>query len=488
MKVKLLSLALMFALVAALFGAPAPAKAVGYGTAFVTSITYQNIGTDTAHLYVDFYPADGSAAINFPLPDLPANAGSSLYVGSVTTISAGFQGSAVMTSDQPMAAVLVQLPPASSSVKNRPLSSGMTNGAPSVLIATVLKNQFHTNTIFVVQNADTARNRVTVNLIPLSGAAITLPTVDLNPGQAKYYDLAQLPELNGFASFNGSATIDAVQLDGSGNPTTTPGSVVATSLELATATNANPDAVYAFEGTAEKATTIFMPTALCNAFGGQNSFYAVQNTSATNTAAVTVTYSSGATDTANIGPGQKASFAGCANGQNSNGFSGSATITSTQDIVAIGKVSGNGLSTAFLGFKSGATKIALPYIRWTESRWAPNGRQRAYIAIQNVSTTQTLAAGDVIVNYYDKNGALVGSHELPAMGPGAKANSNASMIPGFPDAAKEFGYYTDGTFGGSATVTTKAGVTAQLAVVVRVASNLNGTQLVAEDYNGIVIP
>jgi len=34
-----------------------------------------------------------------------------------------------------------------------------------------------------------------------------------------------------------------------------------------------------------------MPSALCNAFGGQNSAYAIQNTSTTNIAHVVVTYS-----------------------------------------------------------------------------------------------------------------------------------------------------------------------------------------------------
>jgi hypothetical protein len=177
-----------------------------------------------------------------------------------------------------------------------------------------------------------------------------------------------------------------------------------------------------------------------------------------------------------LAAGAKQSFNAC--DVNADGYIGSAVITATGDIVAMGKVFGGGLSTAFLGFNNGAAKVALPYVRWTTDHWFDGTRQRAYIAIQNVGAN--LAAGAVTVKYYDKTGTLVGTDTLGAIAAGGKVNSNAGNV-----GAAEFGYYADGTFGGSAVVEGPAG--AELAVIVRVQSRV-GASSVAEDYSGIAIP
>ncbi len=225
-----------------------------------------------------------------------------------------------------------------------------------------------------------------------------------------------------------------------------------------------------------------MPSALCKYTAAQQTTaYAVQNVSSV-PVQVTVKYSSGANDGPyTIDAGGKRSFDGCA--VNAPGFIGSAVIEATGgNIVAIGKVYGGGLYTAFLGFTSGASKVALPYIRYTQSGWTNGTRQRAFIAIQNVGTSD-LPAGAVSVKYYDKNGALVGTHTLGAIPVGGKVNSNASMIG---QAGNEFGYYPDGTFGGSAVVEGPQG--SQLAVVVRVQTYVSSTEVPGEDYTGIPIP
>ena len=108
----------------------------------------------------------------------------------------------------------------------------------------------------------------------------------------------------------------------------------------------------------------------------------------------------------------------------------------------------------------------LPYVRWTESQWTPGGRQRAYIAIQNVGATP---AGAVTVRHVDKNGDVVGTHSLPAIPSGGKVNSWAGLpeVTGNRAALNEFGY-AGGQFGGSVIVEGPAG--SQLVAVARVAS------------------
>jgi hypothetical protein len=149
-------------------------------------------------------------------------------------------------------------------------------------------------------------------------------------------------------------------------------------------------------------------------------------------------------------------------------------------IVAIGKVTGPAFTSASPGLTSGASKLALPYVRWSQTQYSTGDRQRTSIAIQNIGST-ALAAGAVTVKYYDKNGTLVGSHSLPAIPANAKVNSNPTNIG---SAGDEFGYYPDGTFGGSAVIEGPSG--SQLVALARVFSNTPAGE-VGEDYNGIPI-
>jgi hypothetical protein len=360
-------------------------------------------------------------------------------------------------------------------VKNRPLSNGFDGGADYVLIPTVLKNTFDTNSIFTVQNVDVDAADITLTFVPTTGASFDVVESDVPSNSAVYLDMGADTRITS-ASFNGSVQVRSVKAN-----TTTAGKVVATSLELSTKSNAS----YAFEGAMESASTIYMPSAFCKfgTGGAINSAYAVQNTG-TDPVDVTVTWSSGETDqvTGLVG-GAKASFPGCgldsANPTYASGFIGSAKIEAPGGtIVAVGKIGGNGLSTAFLGFPSGASIVALPYIRWTETNWFNGKGQQANIAIQNVGSAD-LAAGDVVVHYFDKDGNEVGSDSLGEIAIGAKVNSNPTKI-----GVTEFGFY-NGAYGGAAIVEGPAG--SELAVVVRIATYIGGGQSVGEDYSGIEI-
>ena len=477
MKVKLFSVIIILAI--ALAGIATPAVAQAYTTSFTTSITYQNVDTSaTTLLQIHFYASPTTATpITITRPTLAAGAGTSVYLGSLSEITGGFRGSAVMTSDRLLVATLVQVPQ-SDLVKNRPLSNGFFNGAPEVLIATVLKNTFNTNSIFSVQNTDSELNNITIKFYNTSATEVHSMTAALQPGASTQVDAGTIAALG--ASFNGSVVVTATR-DGGAD-----GNIVATSLELST----NGTGALAFEGVSGGAKKIYMASALCNAFGGQNSSYAVQNTDLATATSVTVAYSNGTSLTKSIGPGAKQSFVACDATGMPNGFVGSATITSTvTDVVAIGKVYGLGLSTGFLGDFSGAPKLALPYVRWSQTQFDSGVRQRAYVAIQNVGSA-SIPANALKIEYKDKNGAVVVEHIFnSAIAVGAKVNSTPYITSN--PAAAEFGYYTDGTFGGSAVVTCNTTLAPDCAVVAvaRIASKVPAfNQTVAEDYNGIPVP
>ena len=105
----------------------------GYDTKFASAITYQNVSGSAAHVVFNFYNEKSGTSVQVER-DLPAGAGSSLAVAGLSgaeALPANFMGSAVLSSDQPVVATLVQIPqPNTSTVKNRPLSNGFSAGAP----------------------------------------------------------------------------------------------------------------------------------------------------------------------------------------------------------------------------------------------------------------------------------------------------------------------------------------------------------------------
>ena len=458
----------------------ASAQQPAYSTPFVTAITYQNVGSGTATIQFQFYNEKSGTAINVTRT-LNAGASDSMFVGGLTgseALPSNFLGSAVLGSNQPIVATLVQVPQ-SSTVRNRPLSNGFSTATPNVLLATVLKNQFNTTSKFSIQNTDSVPVDITLQIYDAtnpSAPPYTFTETNIPPGAAKYYDMGTLSGLPG--SLNGSATVSAVR-----SGTSTPANIVGSVLELST----NSVQATAFEGVSAGANTVYVATALCQLAGtNASTAYAVQNvgTAPTN---VTVTYSpGGATQTKNIQPGAKASFLAC--DVNSPNYSGAATLTSGQPIVVIAKAfAAPSFSTAFLGEAQGASKLALPYVRYTSNaNFATGTRQRAFIAIQNVGTS---TVNNVTVSYRDKLGNVIGTHTIPSIAPGAKANSNATLATG--DSAKllEFGNpeaNPGGGFGGGAVIEGPTG--SQLIAVVRIQTfDPNTGASVAEDYNGIPI-
>lgn len=473
MKNLLISLLIMSMILLTL-GSYTPAQAAAYGTQFTTSITYQNIGTGPADITLNFYAEASGTPIVINLAPLNKYAGSSIFVGSISQIASGFKGSAVMTSNQPLAATLVQVPPSSSAVKVRPLSNSFTQGATQVLVPTVLKNMYGYTSIVSIQNVDSVGADIQVEFIPVSGTPFTVNVTNLPPNSAKYFDMGTFTNAGLGTTFTGSIRATAKKTG-----TTNPGSIIATSVELGTSSNL----AYAFEGATQPSNTLYMPSAFCKWIAASyQTVYAVQNVG-TSPINITVNYSNGNSEVySDVPGGSKVSINGCGKTGtlNPTGFIGSATLVGTGPIVGMAKVSTNtGMITAFLGFTQGAQKVALPFVRWTETQYDTGGRSRGVLAIQNIGAT--IPAGDAVVEYYDKNGVLVGTHVLPEIPAGGKVNSrpidaNASLT--------EFGYYSDGSYGGSAVVVGSTGN--QLAVIVRISTNPGGV-LAAEDYNGIPI-
>lgn len=444
--------------------------AFAYNVAFSTTIAYQNVGDDTASdINVLLYdsPTD-TTPDNWHAPVLPAGGSTQVLVGDI--VGGTFNGAAVLTADQPMAATLVQVPPALGTEprsRNTPVSNGFSNGSETVMIPTILKNygQFRQITKLGIQNAGGSAVDVTLKIFGTSTTPVTTRTYNLQPNAGQHVDIASISQLaNGFS---GSATVETVG-----------GSIVASAMEL----DANGYGSKAFEGVTSGSLTNYMPTALCR-YNGQTSYYAIQNVSTTDNANITVRWSNGRTVTRNgVRPFNKVSISGCES-SNPSRFLGSATITSNQPIVVMGKIQGGGLTTAHVGFAEGVAKVALPYVRWANNtRYNSGLMSRSYIAIQNVGSTRI--TGPITVKYVNPNGQVVGTHTITTgVNPGGKVNTTASNA-----GLSEFGCQNScTTFGGGVIIEGPAG--SQLAVVERVLTTVPSTgERAGEDTNGIPYP
>jgi hypothetical protein len=462
---KLLSVLLALALMLAGAGA-GNALAGAYETSFVTSITYQNISSfDADNVVLLFYsdPTDDTPVV-LNRPSLAAGAGTSIYIGGVGDLPAGFRGTAIMTSDQEMAATLVQVPDGTT-VKARPLSNGFSSGTPQTLIASFYKDPA-LKTILSVQNAGTADASVTLKFYALGAATPTYQTTQTLKSGTGYIVDAGTSSLISGATFNGSVLIET---SGASDQ------IVSSALELDSGSGIGAKA---FQGIGEGKTLFYLPTALC-VVGGPTTYYAVQNTSTTQAADVTVTYSpSGTSESVTIPAGNKRSFNTCT--VNVHNFSGSARVQSTNgvNVIAIGKVSGGGLATAFEGVGTGYPKLSLPYVRYANTTQWNSGLQRTFIAIQNLGPE--IPANQITVKYINPDGSVAGTHTINTATPQfAKQNSNATNA-----GLTTFGF-AGGVSGGSVIIEGPAG--SQLAAIARVTTR-NGSLQAGEDYNAIPFP
>jgi hypothetical protein len=187
MKVKVLLLLTILILLTITLSLPKNVKAQAYSTRFTTSITYQNVGSGTATIQILFYDQPTTTTpIVVTRPNLGPGESASIFIGNLSEVAEGFRGSAVIQSDQPLLATLVQIPQGSSTVFVRPLSNGFQQGGPQALIATVLKNMYGSNTIFSIQNVDTEPNNVTIQFYDTSAHRVHTINQTIQPGASFY--------------------------------------------------------------------------------------------------------------------------------------------------------------------------------------------------------------------------------------------------------------------------------------------------------------
>lgn len=209
---KVFKVILAAALLLAMMAMAVPGANAQLGVTWTTGFQVQNLSASTANISITFYQQNGTALTPFS-DTVAANSSKTYSVLNGTagpSVPAGFNGSAVISSDQPVAAILNILGSGPGSFGGS--ASGISAGATKVGLPLVQKNNGGNETWCSVQNAGSTPASVTVTFAPrdaASGNSFTTPARTLQPGAATTYDTTQIAQLG--TRFVGAATVNSTQ-------------------------------------------------------------------------------------------------------------------------------------------------------------------------------------------------------------------------------------------------------------------------------------
>ena len=336
-----------------------------------TGFQVQNLGTATANITITYYRQDGSVAHTVS-DTVPPGESKNYYQPHIDELGTTFDGSVVITSDQPIAAIANQT--SYSQTPNLAASyNGVSEVATRLMAPIIYKNYGGWTTRLAVQNAGSAPANVTVTYRRGTDTWTEGP-IAIAPGARHTFDQKDSPIPDGFF---GSAVVESDQ------------PVAAVVNEI------NPTGIaLSYACISSGATRVYAPL-LYKRYGYANGWISglqVQNMGATATH-VTVTYRSKEGDTwveeADIDPGTSHTFyQGDPASPLPDGFIGSAVVESSQEVAVIvnyaNYAAGQGMS--YNPLSGGTTKVYAPLLY---KRFGAGNAWVSGIQVQNVGDTTT---------------------------------------------------------------------------------------------------
>lgn len=354
-----------------------------YGGSYDSAFYVQNLNTvNTANITIKYY--DGAGTLNCTVNDTVSPLASKGYwLPSVGCLADGWVGGVVVTSDRNV--VTVGRPHIGAEVMTY---DGFSSGSTTASIPMLFKNAFggSYDSAFYVQNLNTSN---TANI------------------SIKYYDSA------GSLSCTVNDTVSPLASRGYWLPSVgclpdgwVGGVVVTSDQDIVTVGRPHIGAqVTTYNGFTSGGTTSYVPMLFKNAFGGSyDAAHYVQNLSSTTTANITIKYydsAGGLSCTVNdtVAPLASKGYWTPSIGCLTDGWVGGAVITSSQAIVSVGRPHIGSQITTYTSFPSGNGAMNLPMM-FNE---AFGGSYDSALYVQNTSST---TAADVVLSFYDSNGAL----------------------------------------------------------------------------------
>ena len=395
---KRISLLLVSVLLISMFVVPgSSAQSIVWTSGFQV----QNLSSSSATVVIAYYNQDGTKNVADASDTIPASSSKTYYPVHAND---GFNGSVVISSDQHVVAIANTL---GNSPQYAASTEGFSEGATSVMLPLIMRNNGGYYTWFNVQNAGSAAASVTVEYVPgSSGSAHTSSPVSIPPGASHTFSQRDMADLG--SKFVGSAVVTSA-----GQP------VVATVIQVGE-TFKN---MLGYNGFTSGSNSVSLPLIMADNSGFYTGFQ-VQNVG-TSSALVTIDYGTNMAgslaptdDTVTLGANESATFIQ-AGGKWTSKFVGSATITCAEPVVAIVnqvKQVGVPLGTAYNGFDpSLATdKVSAPLIM------ANNSGYYTGVQVMNVGSSPasiTLGYGPNVA------GSFAPAVEVATIAPGDSYNS-----------------------------------------------------------------
>jgi len=345
-------------------------------------IQIQNLSTTTtANVTVNYYNPDGTAP-SVPSQSFTINANSSYTLFGPTLLApAGFSGSAVVSSDQPVVAItnLLGASPTIGDAYDGVSATGAATTANVPLFLQGIGSPANNSTLYV-QNASTTAQSVKITFTNTAGTVVASPTFSLNA--------------------SGSVTVNS---SNDGITGTFVGSAVVasqSSLPVAVvAAQSNGANLVMQTGSGSGNPTVYVPLLMNNNGGDKalNTGLQVQNVGTqTTTATLTIFYSDGTSQVIspqpNLTAGQSFTWFPISSMTHAVG-SGVITSNNGQNLLAIVNEldSVTGQATGYNGFSGGTQTINMPLVMFN------NGGNYTGEQVQNVGTcaaTVTLSVTD----------------------------------------------------------------------------------------------
>jgi len=395
---KALKLAVVAGLLMVLAFAAVPSAGAQQGVVWTVGVQIQNLGSAAAQVTLTFYDSVTGNSAGSTQANIAAGGSTTFF--PIPVVSNGFKGSAVVSSDQPVAAIMNLLGNGGTYGGS---ATGLSAGSQSVGLPLILRGNSGIDTWFNVQNAGSTDANITITYKPGSSGTATTETATIKAGAAKTFDQSTNAALG--VKFIGSATVTSNQ------------PVVAVVNQVGK--NAPNKTLLTYTGFASGSATAALPLVMAN---NSNIFTGISLQNVGNAQAqVTVTYSANTVaGMATPTPDVVTLAAGAAGvliqsgGKWTGRYVGAATVTSAQPVVAIVNQLSPGQGTAYEGFNPASltTKISAPLLM------ANNGAAKIFTAvqIQNVGSTSTTVTVDYSPN---TAGAFNPANDVRTIAPGA---------------------------------------------------------------------
>lgn len=335
-----------------------------------TSIQIQNQGIVTASTMIEYYDLNGTLVEATVFSISP---GATQVIWPLP-VPDGFAGSAVVSSSEPVVAVVNEVGSGVFGSHN-----GVNESATPVYLPLIMRGNYGWDTWFAVQNAMTDTADVTLRFYDMSGALVETITDTIPALASRYYDQSD-DAFSGLGSiFVGSAVVESSQ-------------------PVAVAVNeSSASTLLTYNGFVSGSTTAYLPLVMKDNYTWSTS-HQVQNLGGSPAVVRIEYYAKGetsptlvTTDTITTSLAYWPPPAGLP-----SGFVGSAVLYSTnaQDIVAIVNevVSPGVQGMSYSGFSGGTPKVSLPLIMKDNYGWHTS------IQVQNLGAI----TATVDVNYYAK--------------------------------------------------------------------------------------